>query len=254
MPQKAEKCEDNERQCANGACVHTSMVCDFSDDCGDNSDENECNQFERMDFDTTSMDGWQGLMDSSNDNHWRVVEASAQTSVAKSPTRDHTSNDVKAKFAIVYNSSNALVSPSIKNSDQCSMRFFVNSCIKGIGHIEVNATTDSGSEIHVTHLLHNQTLYFRRYVIDFSSVVPKDTEFSVKLTAHIVPEAEKLDTACHYFAIDDISFTPKCFQKPQTATSTSSENTSSSQKITAKLGTLIINLIAMCLIINCIIH
>ena len=37
-----EACLPNQLQCGNGNCIDTSLKCDGSDDCGDNSDEIDC--------------------------------------------------------------------------------------------------------------------------------------------------------------------------------------------------------------------
>ncbi|KAL1473108.1 hypothetical protein MTO96_038921, partial [Rhipicephalus appendiculatus] len=45
LPEKQDKCENKEFRCANGACVEQYERCNFVDDCGDNSDEQDCGQF-----------------------------------------------------------------------------------------------------------------------------------------------------------------------------------------------------------------
>lgn len=37
-------CPENMFECNNRVCVEPSRVCDFSDDCGDGSDENSCGE------------------------------------------------------------------------------------------------------------------------------------------------------------------------------------------------------------------
>ena len=41
-PPPARECEEEEFQCASQACVSKDLLCDNTDDCGDNSDEADC--------------------------------------------------------------------------------------------------------------------------------------------------------------------------------------------------------------------
>lgn len=41
-------CPENMFMCNNSVCVERNQVCDFSDDCGDRSDENSCGEISQM--------------------------------------------------------------------------------------------------------------------------------------------------------------------------------------------------------------
>lgn len=38
-------CKANEFTCANGKCITNTWLCDYDNDCGDNSDESQCRKF-----------------------------------------------------------------------------------------------------------------------------------------------------------------------------------------------------------------
>ena len=42
LPPVQSRCGRGLHRCARGSCIDPARLCDFSDDCGDNSDENNC--------------------------------------------------------------------------------------------------------------------------------------------------------------------------------------------------------------------
>lgn len=87
-PRKSEVlCRDNVFKCDNGVCVPSDDVCDFEDDCGDGSDERNCNRTLMVNFeeeDAYRKWGWSG---------WNVVRADAVPSLRDGPTYDHTTGE-----------------------------------------------------------------------------------------------------------------------------------------------------------------
>lgn len=43
-PSADHQCEATEHRCPNGKCIRSSQVCDFTDNCGDGSDEVGCSE------------------------------------------------------------------------------------------------------------------------------------------------------------------------------------------------------------------
>lgn len=80
------------RSCRNGACVDANSLCDFSDDCGDNSDEQSCsNYFARCTFENDLCD-W--IQEKDDEIDW--IRNKGQTpSFSTGPSRDHTLGTVE---------------------------------------------------------------------------------------------------------------------------------------------------------------
>ena len=45
LPPTQDRCSRNQFRCTRGSCVDLGRQCDFTDDCGDNTDELNCGQF-----------------------------------------------------------------------------------------------------------------------------------------------------------------------------------------------------------------
>ena len=74
-------------RCTNGACVKKKLLCDYSDDCGDNSDETSCsNYLARCNFEK-DMCSWKQQSDDEFD--W-TRRKGPTPSVSTGPARDHT--------------------------------------------------------------------------------------------------------------------------------------------------------------------
>lgn len=81
-----------EFKCQNSVCVPKTTVCDFEDDCGDGSDELNCDSKKMTNFEGDSAFGrWTG---SSNDSSsgWSIVRAKQMIRLESGPTYDHTTS------------------------------------------------------------------------------------------------------------------------------------------------------------------
>lgn len=88
VPQPQPSCSAGYFRCDSRACVLSSRICDFTDDCGDNSDENTtvCATYERCSFESGGICNW---THENADLRWTVYQDST-SSLDTGPSRDHT--------------------------------------------------------------------------------------------------------------------------------------------------------------------
>ncbi|RWS07013.1 MAM and LDL-receptor class A domain-containing protein 1-like protein [Dinothrombium tinctorium] len=198
-------CNETQFQCKNGGCIDDVFVCDYRNDCGDGSDEENCKKYEfRCDFEKGPCFEYLGIKKSKSS--WHIV---SPKKLSARPSRDHTTLTSKGHFLYFspnnYSVSNAFATPMIYYGDDCSIRFYHSSCVKGRGFLDIYAESKNGTETHIETIETTNRASFERKVIDFAN---SSEPFRVKFIASF-PDYQP--TFCHYFALDDISFTPSCF-------------------------------------------
>ena len=86
--------EEGKLSCDNMACYSNSQKCDLTDDCGDSSDEKDCNEDISCQFEE-SLCTWENLQDDSAD--W-IISSALDSKEPRGPTRDHTTNTKYGSF------------------------------------------------------------------------------------------------------------------------------------------------------------
>ncbi|XP_061172151.1 MAM and LDL-receptor class A domain-containing protein 1-like [Saccostrea echinata] len=137
LPPVQSSCPSTQFTCQRGSCVDMSRVCDYTDDCGDNTDEigpnAHCDQLPaRCDF-STSLCDW--VQDRGDKFDWSRRN-SPTPSRATGPTRDHTTGLRTGGFIYIESSrprrrgDNAVLLSSMYNTaqtqDQCKVTFYYN--------------------------------------------------------------------------------------------------------------------------------
>ncbi|XP_022436167.1 MAM and LDL-receptor class A domain-containing protein 1 [Delphinapterus leucas] len=189
-------------QCDNGVSLPPDNVCDFTDQCGDMSDEQQCSNYERCDFE----DGLCGMM---QDQSLRLGWAKRSGITGPSPPFHDHNGDMSAHFlSLVSNvdssSSNlrSRVFLSTNNPHGCQITFYYFSSQMN-GKLTVGfQTTCGGPTRHLwqsTAGLHNQ---WERHVLKIQS----PQRFQVVFEGQMISTHEQNEV----IAIDDISFSSGC--------------------------------------------
>ncbi|KAK7479762.1 hypothetical protein BaRGS_00028942, partial [Batillaria attramentaria] len=198
-------CAPNQFHCNNGICVDQTTLCDLTDDCGDASDEQNCQAYTSCNFETDWCD-W--IQDETDVFDWQRQQGET-TTVGTGPDRDHTYGNETGTYIFIESSNRKpndtarIKSPVFQPAGEgiCTMRFYTHM----LGH-DVNAlnvyveTSETGLKSLVLSLRGQQGDEWRK------SMVNLITTRSFRVVIEGVT-----GTSYHGdIGLDDISFTPGC--------------------------------------------
>ncbi|XP_033638977.1 MAM and LDL-receptor class A domain-containing protein 1-like [Asterias rubens] len=206
-------CRDTEFRCASTACIDNSRICDFSDDCGDLSDETltVCNsdsaRYTRCDFESSFCD-WTPVENSAF--KWSRTSGSTDDGYATGPLRDHTTNTNQGSFIYIDSSSAKLNDRArlafaplqpVPAGQTCELRLWFYMYGHDINTVRVKswAETNGIETTHYTRTGHSGD-YWERIDVKFTFTTP----------FQVILEGVAGDGPFGDIAIDDTSFTPTC--------------------------------------------
>ncbi|MBZ3887912.1 MAM and LDL-receptor class A domain-containing protein 1 [Sciurus carolinensis] len=137
-------CPHGYRECQNGRCYRAEQSCDFVDDCGDNTDENECGGS------CTFEKGWCGWKNSLTENFDWVLGIGSHQSLR--PPKDHTLGNENGHFMYLeatpvgLRGDKAHFKSAIwqESSAACTMSFWYFISPKATGSIQILIKTEKG--------------------------------------------------------------------------------------------------------------
>ena len=207
-PAPQAQCSANQFTCNRKSCVGVAQVCDFSDDCGDGSDEANCSGYPlRTDFEY-SFGLW--AQDSTDDFDWTRQQGST-SSDNTGPTRDHTRGTTKGHYAFIETSSPRvtgdkarLVSPIISATDNkgsCQLRMYSHMYGSSVGSLNIY-TRQQGNGIlkKIFSRTGNEGDQWVRVIVPLN----EGNDFQILI------EAVKGRSYTSDIAVDDISLTTGC--------------------------------------------
>ncbi|MPC30919.1 MAM and LDL-receptor class A domain-containing protein 2 [Portunus trituberculatus] len=187
--------------CDNKACYPAEAKCDFTDDCGDYSDEALCDDYPlRCSFEDGDYCGW----DVSD-----IFQLTEARSSKMPPYRDHTVNTGDGHMLITYSSA-TIMSPIIQASTNCQFHLYY--AISGSSKVTIDLNVVDSA----TNIIFKQTskhgedkLVF--HWTHFSASVSYDKPFFIHMWVTV-------DDRGAAVAFDDFSLTPECIVTPGTPT------------------------------------
>ncbi|KAM9845004.1 MAM and LDL-receptor class A domain-containing protein 1 [Aulostomus maculatus] len=213
LPDAQPVCPENMFTCNNSLCVERNQVCDFSDDCGDRSDEDKCEQLgvlERCSFEQ-GLCSWTGSEVDTPGAEW-TPHTGQEAWPDLGPPRDHTLNSAAGHYVVpgnhlsVKGQTSEILSRTLLPSTNCTVRFFFYS----LDEAAVRLTTQSrklrsGGGDTVLWIKENSPSYnWRRAAVTYSSSV----------NWKIVFRYERGESPRELVALDDVSFSAECVFDP----------------------------------------
>ncbi|XP_041467546.1 MAM and LDL-receptor class A domain-containing protein 1-like [Lytechinus variegatus] len=201
-----EGCTSDEFTCANLRCIVRDRLCDLTDDCGDMSDEINCETYERCSFEN-GICSWTQL--TTDEYDWRYYSGITRTPWT-GPARDHTTG-LPAGYYIYLEASDAqpgdrarLASRTLTSvtSSGCFLRFYYH--MFGDDIDQLNVYTRQAINGPLTRIWNREGDigdYYLRADIEIDS-----PQYPVQ----VIIEATRGAGIYGDIAIDDTSFTPGC--------------------------------------------
>ncbi|XP_058879430.1 MAM and LDL-receptor class A domain-containing protein 1-like [Acipenser ruthenus] len=210
LPEPQPFCSNTEFRCQREACVGLDRRCDFSDDCGDQTDEQGCELYMMCDF----QDSW-GMWQQETSKDTFSWERKSPTEIFFRPSntgsnRDHTTNLKTGKYLYIdttfprkQGDTAWLLSPALYADEEnaCKMRLFYHMYGSSVGSLKIYTRRSTNESLTKQWMKSGEV---GDYFVRMEVVLPVGNPFQVIL------EGVVGDGPNGFIVVDDISFTPGC--------------------------------------------
>lgn len=203
-PKTSCSIKTNTYKCKNTACINPQLICNFVDDCGDNSDESDCSKFHRCNFESGLCDWAQEQV---LDNFDWTLQKGYTPSLNTGPFADHTTSTNYGHFLYIeangrlWGDKAWLVSPIIQDSQLCRLSFYLNMFGKDVDTFSVFTRASINGPLNKVYSVYGDAGNFWKHVM-----VPVMS----KSNFQFVIEARLGKGYLSDIAIDDIILAPEC--------------------------------------------
>ncbi|XP_072296914.1 MAM and LDL-receptor class A domain-containing protein 2 [Eucyclogobius newberryi] len=208
LPEPQPSCPEMMFTCKNQACVEISRVCDFSDDCGDRSDESHCEKegvTERCSFENGKC-FWDNNVADLAVAQW-TLHTGHEGWPELGPPRDHTKNSAAGHYLTPSQREvSEILSRTLLPSTSCTVRFFYYSLYDAGGNLTVRSRiqTSGDGDVLLWRVKNKHSYSWRR----------AEATFSPKSKSKIIFHYEHSEGPRGLVAVDDISFSGSCVFDP----------------------------------------
>ncbi|XP_041467512.1 MAM and LDL-receptor class A domain-containing protein 1-like [Lytechinus variegatus] len=204
-----EECQADEFPCDSGACITKRRVCDFTDDCGDWSDEASdiCKDYNNCDFEDDTCDWSQ---DNTDEIDFMRIKGPSDDNFRTGPYRDHTTQTI-GHYMVMDASTKGytegdrarMVSLVHQSNGDCRFRLWYHMFGSNMGTLNIFMKTSIGGYM--------TTLFTKTgHSNDYWELADVDLTVSGSTNFQVVIEAIRGDGPYGDIGIDDTSFTPEC--------------------------------------------
>ncbi|KAL0966606.1 hypothetical protein UPYG_G00297350 [Umbra pygmaea] len=213
LPEAQDSCPADMFSCSNHVCVEQSRVCDFTDDCGDEDDEEDCEKqgyaggcsFEQ------DMCSWGESEVDTPGGDWTLLNGE-DAWPNSGPPRDHTKNNGAGHYVVPglhlteKGQTSEILSSTLLPSSLCTVRFYYYNQDEETSRLTVRLRTDrTGME--------DQVLWTRTSTQDYSWHRAEVTLSSL-VNSKVMFQYERGDYHSGLAAVDDVSFSKECVHDP----------------------------------------